>query len=281
MATFGFWNVNSLRNVKAAQKEIPRLVAELALERSLEVLFLIECEMPYASLMAGFKGGPAYYPIECRDRFKVLARFDPKLMERLSPPAGGDRFDMWHLKLPLQRDVILTLVHGPDKRNNSPLRQELFLEQVTSTISFFEKEIGHDRSVVFGDFNANPFELPMAGVRGMNAVMSRTTALGKPRRMYDQSYSYFYNPMWNLYGDEPRNSAPATYYYLGSDPHELYWHMLDQVLIRPSLISEFDFSVLEIVTSILGTELTRPNGIPNETKFSDHLPVVFAVDLSD
>ena len=66
--------------------------------------------------------------------------------------------------------------------------------------------------------------------------------------MLNQSYPYFYNPMWNLYGDEPRSSAPATYYYRGSDPHELYWHMLDQVLIRPSLLNRFDFSNLEIVT---------------------------------
>jgi hypothetical protein len=87
--------------------------------------------------------------------------------------------------------------------------------------------------------------------------------------------------MWNLYGDEPRGSAPATYYYRGSDPHELHWHMLDQVLIRPSLVNRFDVSALNIVTSVGSTELTGASGIPNRTRFSDHLPVVFAVDLSE
>jgi Endonuclease/Exonuclease/phosphatase family. len=280
MATFGFWNVDSLRNLETDGREIPRFAADLALERSLDVLFLIECKIPCESLMAAFNGEPEYYPISCGDRFKVLARFDPKFMEQLSPPVPSDRFDIWHLILPLQEDVLLCVVHGLDKHNNSPAKQELFLQQVVAALSHFENKVGHDRSIVLGDFNANPFESPVASALGMNAVISRAIAQSDPRRMLNQSYPYFYNPMWNLYGDEPRSSAPATYYYRGSDPHELYWHMLDQVLIRPSLLNRFDHSALEIVTAILGTELTGARGTPDRIRFSDHLPVVFGMDLS-
>jgi hypothetical protein len=80
MATFGFWNVDSLRNQQTDERELPRIVAELAIERSLDVLFLIECGIPYDSLIAAFERGPEYYPISCGERFKVLARFDPNLM---------------------------------------------------------------------------------------------------------------------------------------------------------------------------------------------------------
>lgn len=280
MATFGFWNVNSLRNLETDEREIPRFAAELAFERSLDVLFLIECKIPCESLMAAFNGEPEYYPISCGDRFKVLARFDPKLMEQLPLPVPSDRFDIWHLNLPLQEDVLLCVVHGLDKRNNSPAKQELFLEQVVTALSYFENNVGHDRSIVLGDFNANPFESPVASARGMNAVISRSIAQRNPRRMFNQRYPYFYNPMWNLYGDEPRGSAPATYYYQGSDPHELYWHMLDQVLIRPSLLDRFDYSALDIVTKIQNTDLTNARGTPDRARLSDHLPVVFGVDLS-
>ena len=280
MATFGFWNVDSLRNLQTHERELPRLAADFALERSLDVLFLIECGIPCESLMTAFKKGPDYYPISCGERFKVLARFDPKLMQRLPLPVPSDRFDIWHLVLPLQEEVLLSVVHGLDKRNNSPAKQELFLQQVVTAVSYVENKVGHDRSIVLGDFNANPFESPVAGALGMNAVISRAIAQSDPRRMLNQSYPYFYNPMWNLYGDEPRSSAPATYYYRGSDPHELYWHMLDQVLIRPSLLDRFDFSTLDIVTAVRGTELTGATGTPDRTRFSDHLPVVFGVDLS-
>ncbi len=130
------------------------------------------------------------------------------------------------------------------------------------------------------DFNANPFESPVSSTGGMHAVSSRAIARGKPREILSHDYPYFYNPMWNLFGDEPLGSAPATYYYRGSDPHELYWHMLDQVLVRPALLDRFDVGALKIVTAVDGVALTKAAGVPNRSQFSDHLPVVFGVDLS-
>lgn len=280
IATFGFWNVNSLHNMQSDDRRLPRFAADFALERSLDILFLIECAIPYRSLMSAFKSGPEYYPISSGERFKVLARFHPMFMQHLTLPVPSDRFDIWHLMLPLQEDVLLSVVHGLDKRNNSLSKQELFLQQVVEALSYFENKIGHNRSIVLGDFNANPFESPVASALGMNAVISQSIAQSEPRCMFNQSYPYFYNPMWNMYGDGRGSSAPATYFYRGSDPHELYWHMLDQVLVRPSLLSRFDFSALDIVTAIQGSELTSAKGIPDRRRFSDHLPVVFGVNLS-
>jgi hypothetical protein len=280
MANFGFWNVNSLRNLETDRREISQCAADLALERHLDVLFLIECAIPVESLMAAFKGRASYYPISCGKRFKVFATFDPKFMQLLEQPVTNDRFDIWHLTLPLQEDVLLSVVHGLDKRNNSPEKQELFLQQVVAALSYFENKIGHDRSIVLGDFNANPFDSPVASALGMNAVISQAIAQGDARRILSRSYRYFYNPMWNLLGDAVRGSAPATYYYRGSDTNELYWHMLDQVLIRPSLLNRFDIAALDIVTAVRTKQLTRANGTPDSTRFSDHLPVVFGVDLS-
>jgi hypothetical protein len=280
VTNFGFWNVNSRRNLGKDRQEVPLFVGHLARERSLDVLFLIECAIPFASLLTPYVTGPTYYPVSSGERFRVLSRFDPKYMQLLQSPVLSDRFDIWHLTLPLQADVLLCVVHGLDKRNNSPAKQELFLQQVLEALSYFERKIGHDRSIVLGDFNASPFESPIASALGMNAVISQAIARGDPRRMLNQSYKYFYNPMWNLLGDARHDSAPATYYRRGSDPHELYWHMLDQVLIRPSLLGRFDFAALGIVSTVQGTKLTGASGIPDQTRFSDHLPVVFRIDLS-
>jgi hypothetical protein len=280
MPTLGFWNINSGRTV-TDDRQLARLASSFAVQWSLEILFLIECIIPYETLMAAFsKAGLDYYPIDCADRFKVIARFDPAFMQRLTAPIQSNRFDFWHLSLPLQRDVIVGLIHGLDKRNNSIEKQELFMQQVASALTYFERELGHERSVLLGDFNSNPFESPIASAAtGLHAVSSRAVALSVPRRMLEVAYPYLYNPMWNLFGDEPPGSAPGTYYYRGSNPHELYWHMLDQVLIRPSLLKAFDFTALEIVTTLGETMLTKTNGYPDEARFSDHLPVVFALDL--
>lgn len=122
----------------------------MTFERSLDVLFLIECAAPYESLLPSFQGVPAYFPVNCASRFKVFARFAPELMERLLPPVPSDRYEIWRLQLPLQKDVLLCVVHGLDKRNNSEAKQELFLKQVVSALSYWENAVGHERSIVFG-----------------------------------------------------------------------------------------------------------------------------------
>jgi len=150
MATFGFWNID-FRNSDADEREILRFAADLTLERSLDVLFLIECGASSESLLDAFNGETDYYPISCAERFTVVARFDPNYMQRLSLPVPGNRFDVWHLRLPLQEDVLLCLVHGLDKRNNSSRRQELFMQQVVEALSYLEDKVGHNRTVVLGD----------------------------------------------------------------------------------------------------------------------------------
>src|ERR1700689_3522397 len=123
MINFGFWNVDSLRDLETDRREIPRCAAALARERSLDVLFLIECATPFEYLMAAFEGWPTYFPVSCGERFRVLARFDPKFMQLLQLPVMSDRFDIWQLKLPLQEDVLISVVHGPDKGNSLPAKQ--------------------------------------------------------------------------------------------------------------------------------------------------------------
>lgn len=280
MTIIGFWNVDSLHGRARADRDVARVAAALATERGLDLLFLIECDLPGKPLAGSFPSEPEYFLVPSSERFKVIARFNPRLMARLSSPVPSDRYDIWHLQLPLQETMLLAVVHGLDKRNNSTAKQELFLGQVATAIAHFEKQLGIDRSVVVGDLNANPFESPVASMLGMNAVLSRAIASGEARRMQDRQTDFFYNPMWNLLGDEPRDAPPATYYYRGSDPHELYWHMLDQVLLRPSLLDRFDATTLEIVTEVQGEPLVGRGGLPNRSRFSDHLPVVFEIDLS-
>lgn len=280
MVTIGFWNVDAQRNRALDDRQLAQHAAQLVIERSLDMLFLVECELPIDVLTNALSRNTPYFPVACSKRFKVLARFDPRYLDRPTLPIPSDRFDIWHLSLPLQERVIIGVVHGLDKGNNTASKQELFLQQFAAAVSYVERTLGHDRVVVFGDFNANPFESPIAGLLGMHAVSSGRLAVGEPREMLGQFYRFFYNPMWNLFGDRRGGVAPATYYYRGSDPHELYWHMLDQVLIRPSMIERFPVEDLEIVADIGGISLLSKSGIPDWKRFSDHLPVVFSLDLT-
>jgi exonuclease III len=279
VVNFGLWNIDSLRD--ADEREFPRLVAEFAHEHSLDVVCLVESStIAYDRLLSSFPDTSEYFAIPCSERFKILTRFNPRFMTPLESPVANDRFQMWHVELPLQESILLVVVHGLDKGTSSIGRQELFFQQVREALTFHEAKVGHDRTVVMGDLNANPFESPIGSTSGMNAVMTRAIAKGGERVVLNRSYSFFYNPMWNLFGDDPTDDAPGTYYYRGPDPHELYWHMLDQVLVRPSLIDRFDIGSLGIVKTIGTDRLHRNTGIPNRTHYSDHFPIVFGLNLS-
>lgn len=84
--------------------------------------------------------------------------------------------------------------------------------------------------------------------------------------------------MWGLFGDR-RDSPPGTYYLSASEQTVFFWNMYDQVLIRPELLSCFDPDSVEVVQSDGRVSLLSPDGTPDTRIASDHLPLVFQLQL--
>jgi hypothetical protein len=124
----------------------------------------------------------------------------------------------------------------------------------------------------------NPFEDGLISSGGFHAVMSRMVAGKKKRTVMDDEFKFFYNPMWSLFG-ESTHRPPGTYYHYSSEPLEYFWHILDQVLIRPDLLDRFDDKDVEILQSAGGTSLITEEGIPDDRIASDHLPLLFKLTL--
>ncbi len=82
----------------------------------------------------------------------------------------------------------------------------------------------------------------------------------------------FYNPMWNLFGDN--DNKPGTFYYKKSAHLMYFWNTLDQVIIRPGLIDSFNSDSLEIISSVGEISLVDENHRP---RLSDHLPIFFSI----
>ena len=76
--------------------------------------------------------------------------------------------------------------------------------------------------------------------------MSQQVARKQERTVQETSYPFFYNPMWNLFGDYSPG-PPGTYYYSDSTHKVFFWNMFDQVLIRPDLLDRFDMNGLKII----------------------------------
>jgi hypothetical protein len=83
----------------------------------------------------------------------------------------------------------------------------------------------------------NPFEDGIVAANGLNAVMSRDVAARESRRVQRKDYTFFYNPMWGHFGDAT-DGPSGTFYRGSSEQVEYFWHMFDQVLIRPERVCD-------------------------------------------
>lgn len=136
-----------------------------------------------------------------------------------------------------------------------------------------ESLVGHTRTIVIGDLNMNPFEAGVAGASGLHGVMDRRIAARGSRIVRGKRRMFFYNPMWSKFGDAD-SSPPGTYFRADGVHVSYFWHMFDQVLVRPSLLGSLDDGGVNIVVELGGQSLLTDRGRPNRAVASDHLPVV-------
>jgi hypothetical protein len=202
MARVLLWNVQN--------KPLDGLVVRLAQQHRLDVVVLIERPESDSTLLQALQVVGPYARVDSHERFGVYTRFRAGSFVRLTPPVANDRVDFWRLRPPASNEVLLVAVHGLDRKNYpNEDRRALFFERVAENVRWAEADVGHKRTVLLGDFNANPFEPSIGGVRGLHAIRMRQINGLSYRTVMGRDYSFFYNPMWTCYG-AGRNAAPAT-----------------------------------------------------------------------
>lgn len=270
MVSFLFWNLNN--------KCITESVARLALMHQIDILMLVECSIQPFDLLNSLNslGDSDYFfsPSEC-DRVKIYTKFSEGYIR---PIYENDKLTIRHLNLPEKLDILLAVTHFVSKLKWHDKSQALQCPIFANHITAAEERIGHSRTILVGDLNMNPFEDGVIGANGLNAVMSRSIAKRGNRIVDKETYPYFYNPMWNLLGDAT-TGPPGTYYYPQSEHVAFFWHMFDQVLLRPDLIERFRVDDLKILESDGMIRFLSEKGYPNKRRFSDHLPIFFKLEI--
>lgn len=176
-----------------------------------------------------------------------------------------------------ESDILVTGVHLPSKTELADSDQTTFAARFARDIAVAERRLNIPRGLVCGDFNMNPFDDGMIGCDGFHAVLSKSIAERNGRIVLGEWRPFFYNPMWGMMGDGSPGPA-GTFYYRSSNPHALFWHTFDQVLVRPAAMHLI--GNVRIVDSIGELALTSRNGRPNRRELSDHLPVTFSISLT-
>ncbi len=269
MTNFLFWNIN--------RKPIGGLIAALVEDHRIDVLMLAECEIEPVDMLRSLNSGEIprfHFAPSASESVQVFIRFSDQFLRELR---SGSRYSIRELALPGRVSVLLAMLHFPSLLQVDENSQTMEATIVSRKVRLAEDETGHKRTVLIGDLNMHPFSDGLVGAAALNAVMHRETARRGSRKLRGELYPFFYNPMWNHYGDE--QGTAGTYYYAKEDHVAYYWHMYDQVLVRPALLERFPVSGVTIPTSAGGFPLLDRKGHPDKSAGSDHLPIVFSLDL--
>ena len=205
---------------------------------------------------------------------------------RLAPESVIDRFiddptgrmTILELRFTGALPLLLAAVHFHDRmRLTTDPGRALVMQEIAGSIASVERDAGHERTVLVGDLNMNPYEAGIVGARALHAVMTKGLARRMGHLEHRRGHPCFYNPMWSCLGDRSPGPAGSYFYASAIEPTNPFWHLFDQVLLRPEVMDKLDR--LEILESDGETPFVTKDGRPRKGRLSDHLPLLFELAL--
>jgi hypothetical protein len=272
VAAFLLWNIG--------KQNRDLLIQSLVREHKIDVVLLVEYyPSKTRSDLSNLLQSDGLVKRNTSERFGVFAPLNHRMT--VVTAAIGGHVELWDWIPDSGMAGRIALVHGLERRNNDDGTRRVFFRRVADLVKEHETN-SHRRSMVVGDFNAQPFESAVLSSDGLHAIGIRQVDNQTDRlvRWGEVREPFFYNPMWRLYGHLPSLEAGlATHYWQNGLPGELFWHMLDQVVIRPEECARFPEDRVKILASIGTVHLLAPDGTLDQSVGSDHLPVVFHWNL--
>lgn len=272
-----FWNLQG--------NDLSNEVLLLANEHDVDMMIFAETTIPTRTALNNLlstKGYVSRTPIKGRVRIAIFDNFinsNTKMLDLVQ----SSLYTCVCYEISGEK-VIISGVHLDSKASAPDVDQLVLAGECAAPLHAFEIKNQTDKMIAIGDFNMNPFDLGMISYRGMHSTYCKRTAMNltHPR----SNYPYFFNPSWVAYGnDSTIGMPPGTHYYeprKAKDSYILYWNMLDQVLIRPSLLERISAQSFTVLTSFKNGRKTiallDTNGRPDE-KYSDHLPIRFNFEI--
>ncbi len=275
MTTFAFWNLrgNYTASWPARKDRLRTLITNMATEFGVDVFMFAESAFQPEELIAALqvaKIGRYCFPKAENKRIQIYTRFKQSALDE-KYNSVDDRLTIRSLGTETTT-VLLAVIHFQSQWYATPNDQAMQTQVVSRNIVQTENELGHQRTILVGDLNMNPFDPGMVHAQGLNSVMTRNLAERKDRVVAGEPYRMFYNPMWGHFGDRTPG-PPGTYYY----QNDYQWNVFDQVLLRPQLMHSLE--ELKILDSIGTVGIVTNAGRPQRSEASDHLPILFRLNI--
>lgn len=170
MTSFVFWNL--------MKKDLRELAGRAAAERAADVVLLAECAVPDAEMSAALKSatGAEWAALSSpKDKVRVFTRLQTAPWRRTRADGLG-RAALWEMPVGKSPGVLLCVAHLVGKANASPIAQAMQASKLAETIRAIEDRLSHQRTVLVGDLNMNPFDPGVIGAPALHAVMTKRIA---------------------------------------------------------------------------------------------------------
>lgn len=267
MLTLFFWNLN--------KKPLLSEIAEICRRYEVDILVLAEFSLSLANdllleLNREISPSDPVYIFQYAPNPKVafFHRYTPERMKNVLDEGGISIKEVFP---PLSNSFLLVGVHLPSKLHMSEDDQIFQAMRLTEVISEAEGKQNHQRTILIGDLNMNPFEKGMVSSDALHAVMDQAIARSVSRKVQGREKTFFYNPMWSYMGDLSLG-PPGTFYYQKSSYVNYFWHTFDQVLLRSEILESFSIYEINVLTETGSKSLVK--GEKKIPCLSDHLPVL-------
>ena len=270
MPAIAFWNFGG-------QRQLGTLL-DLLIRYGVEILVIAEPGFDRAELIASYSratGQTLYCPSLGHEIARVLF-YSVFPNERFADVADRRYVSFKEYRPLVGQSVLLGAVHLPSKLRQDSKDLPFIASRVRKWVDEAEKQVGHERTILVGDFNMNPFEDGMVASDALHGVMDRRVAAKEKRTVLFDTHPYFYNPMWKLMGDSDNKALGTFFLGSGSNVH-YFWDTFDQVLVRPALLNAFRDEELHILEGIGSRPLLSKGSVGIDVGLSDHLPILFKI----
>ena len=263
---FLFWNIK--------EKDLSDTIIEICQENDIDILGICEGkELDKNNIIKKLSFKEVFLLSNLKDRgIKLFCK------KNINMKVNAEN-NSYHKEYSLLIENInykILLLHLPSKLRLDNISQSHYATRFREILKGINYQ--GEKTIIFGDFNMNPFEEGMISSEAFHALNSKLITSKIQREVYGEKRYYFYNPTWLLY-TKSHNEIIGSYYYNSSDFINLFWNMFDQVIISPDLINNFNFDTFKIIEKTILRNLCK-NGKPNEVIYSDHLPIFFEFNLN-
>ena len=168
MTSILFWNIN--------KKPLLREIKELCNDNYVDILVLAECQLSDVQILQAINLNSKNKYTAPLNLVSNLSFFYRYPIRSIVPIQDERRILIRGISLANSNNFTLVGLHLPSKLYMFEVEQGFNSVRAASIIREAEAKIGHDRTLVIGDFNMNPFEIGMVSANAFHAVMDRHIA---------------------------------------------------------------------------------------------------------